>query len=84
MPFLIVFAVIFVYSPTAVWALNRGALRRLWLTFVVALLLIVLFSVYLSSIFNVPHTVRLVLFVCGFGGSALLFSTAQSTYPAKR
>jgi hypothetical protein len=76
MLFLIIMAAIFVYSPTAVWALNSGGVRRLWLAFVLALMLILSFSLYLSAVFTVPNATRVLLFLGGFGGSTLFFTTA--------
>lgn len=75
MIFLIVIAVIFAYAPTAVWMLDRGGVRKLWLTFVIAFLLIVCVALVVSAIYKVPNTARLVLFACGFGGSTLLCTT---------
>ncbi len=75
MIFLIVIAVIFAYAPTAVWMLDRGGVRKLWLTFGIAFFSIVLFALVVSKIYDVRNTAKLVLFVCGFGGSTLLLST---------
>ena len=66
-------AAIVVYSPTAVWALNSGGVRRLWLAFVLVLMLILSFSLYLAAIFTVPNATRVLV---GFGGSTLFFTTA--------
>lgn len=55
--------------------LDRGGVGKLWLTFATAFLLIVLSALIVASVYNVPSTTRLVLFVCGFGGSTLLCTT---------
>ena len=75
MIFLLVIAIIIVYSPTAVWMLARGGVRRLWVTFAIAFSLIILLTPAVSAIYNAPNTARLVLFASGFGGSTLLCAT---------
>ena len=75
MIFLILIVVMFAYAPTAVWMLDRGGLRKLWLTFGIALLSIILSGLVVSRVFDVPNTIRLMLCVFGLGGATLLCTT---------
>lgn len=68
MIFLIFIAVILIYSPAALWMLDRGGVGKLWLTFAITFLSIILLGTVVATIHNVPNTIWLVLFLCGFGG----------------
>jgi len=73
--FLIVVAVIFIYSPVAVRLLSRSGLRGLWLGFAAAFSLLLSVALVTAAVFSVPSTLRLLLFFSGFGGSTLLLTT---------
>jgi hypothetical protein len=77
MLFVIVLGVLFLYPPTASWALRGGGAPRLWLAFVGGLALLIFFAIVLGRIFFVPDTTRLVLFICAIGGLSLLITTAS-------
>ena len=63
------------YSPAALWIFDRCGVGKLWLTFAITFLSIILLGTVVATIHNVPNTIRLVLFLCGFGGPTLLCST---------
>jgi hypothetical protein len=73
--FLTLIVVMFAYTPTAVWMLDWGGLRRLWLTFGIALCSIISLGFLVSWLYDVRNTTRLVLFVSGLGGATLLCTT---------
>jgi hypothetical protein len=73
------FIILFVltYSPTAVWAIRAGGLRRLWLLCALALLGVL--ALLLSAAYSVPSMWRVVLYLLGFVGPSILFATGSLT-----
>lgn len=67
---LFILPLVLAFSPTAVWALKVGRLRRLWMLCALALL-----ALLLSAVYSVPSPWRVVLYFLVFVGPSILLAT---------
>jgi hypothetical protein len=63
------------YGPAAVWALSTGGLRRLWGLCAGALAAVILLALLLSSLYSVPSTPRVVVYMLTCLGPAIVLTT---------
>ena len=76
---LFIVPLVLAFSPAEVWALRVGGLRRLWLLCALALLVVVLLALVLSTVYSVPSTWRVVYYLMAFVGPSLLFASGSLT-----
>ena len=76
---LFIVPLVLAFSPAAVWALRVGGLRRLWLLCALALLVVVLLALVLSTVYSVPSTWRVILYFLGFVGPSILVAAGFLT-----
>jgi hypothetical protein len=72
---LFILPLVLAFSPTAVWALKVGGLRRLWMLCALALLAVLFLALLLSAVYSVPSPWRVVLYFLVFVGPSILLAT---------
>ena len=74
---LFVLPLVLAYGPAGVWALSTGGPRRLWGLCAGALAAVILLALLLSSLYSVPSTPRIVVYMLTCLGPAIVLATGS-------